>query len=120
MDSQSSRSAFSSAPIQLPMPSPAERVAALIGKYVCEEIGLGEFIDQYPGILPSRIMDGKNILHMAVQTNDADIVKHVLDAGFKRVVDHRDEYRRWTPLSYAANQKNLEILTLLLDGMLES
>jgi hypothetical protein len=58
-------------------------------------------------------MDSKIALHMAVQTNDADIVKHILNARFKRVVHHRDKYRRWTLLSYVAHQKNIEIVTPL-------
>jgi hypothetical protein len=63
----------------------AERIAILLGKYVCEEVGLFEFVRQNPDILERKLIDGKNLLHLAVQADDLGLVQKILDGGFVKV-----------------------------------
>lgn len=94
----------------------AERIAILLGKYVCEEVGLFEFVRQNPDILERKLIDGKNLLHLAVQADDLGLVQKILDGGFVKVINDPDDNKYWTPLSYAAFQKNLKLVNLLLEA----
>ncbi|CAG0916532.1 unnamed protein product [Notodromas monacha] len=97
----------------------AERIAVLIGKFVCEDVGLYEFVRQNPSFLEKKVVDGKNLLHLAVQSDDVELVEKILDAGFNKVlhtmvVNEPDDNKYWTPLSYAAFQRNVDLVNLLL------